>query len=323
MRRGLRLACAIFLAARLLAAADDPLLTAERQFEVGKYREAITTLRAALSQSPQDARLHFWLARSHFELRELDNAVSSAERAVQLAPQNSDYHYWLGRAYGDKADRERSFSLARKTKREFEEAVRLNPANIPARRALAEYYADAPWIVGGGKDKAREQIAAIENLDPVEAHLARADYWRSENKPDQAEAEYRHVLELKPSRVDPYLEVADFFRNRNARAQMEAAVAAAARVAPADPRLSYYRGVLHVMTRDDLPKAEELLLSYLSAVPERTDYPSHASAHAWLGRVYELQGKREQAAEQFRAALRLDPRHRGALDGLKRVEPRR
>lgn len=322
---GTVLAASLLLATLAWAASsglpDSPLETARSQFEAGKYREAIQTLQAALESSPKDAPVYFWLSRACFELRDYDRAVSYGERAAQLDPKNSDYHFWLGKAYGKKADRESSLSFARKTKREFEEAVRLDPSNIPARRALMEYLVDAPSLfAGGSKEKAREQIEAIAGLDPIQGHLAQGDYWEEEQKPDLAEEEYRKALELKPADVDPYLEVADFYRERSDAAKMERAVEAAARIGPADPRLGYYRGAVRVMAGDRLPEAERYLKTYLEKVPERSDYPSPASAHAWLGRLYEQAGKRPEAAAQYRQALELNPKLKEARQGLKRVE---
>ncbi len=107
---------------------------------------------------------------------------SLAEKAVELDPKNSLYHQWLGTIYGGKADRDRSFSDARKVKKEFEEAVRLNPSNVQARRDLEQYLMEAPWVVGGNKDEARNQVTAIEGIDPIQGHLARAEFYLESKK---------------------------------------------------------------------------------------------------------------------------------------------
>lgn len=315
--------CLSFLSGLLLVAApfqsNASLQAAQLQFDAGKYTEAVKTLQAALAQAPQEAPLHHWLTRCYYELGDFDNAISSAERAVKIDPKNSDYHWWLGRAYGGKAEKSHSFFLARKVKREFDEAVRLNPANIKARRDLLEFYIEAPWIVGGDKDKARQQAEAILAMDAVEGHLALAEYWLGEKKPEQAEAEYVHVLDLKPNRAEPYFEVADFYQRRKQAARVEQAVEAAAHVNPSDPRLAYYRGLARVLAGDRLPEAEQFLKSYLKEVPQRSDFPSHASAREWLGQLYERLGKRKEAADQYRAALQLDPDRDTARSGLRRV----
>jgi len=299
---------------------SDPVETAQAQFLAGKYPEAIQTLQAALPSSPQDARLHFWLCRAYYELRDFDQAIVSGQRAVQLDPRNSDYHFWLGKAYGKKADRESSLSSARKTKREFEEAVRLNPLNIPARRALMEYLAEAPSLfAGGSKEKARQQIEAIASLDAIQGHLAQGDYWMDEGKPERAEEEYRKALELKPTDAEPYLEVADFYLEQRDAGKVERVVEAAAQIDPAEPRLDYYRGAARVMAGSRPAEAERCLKTYLEKVPPRSEYPAHASAHEWLGKLYEQTGKRAEAMAQYRLALELNPKLKEARQGLQRL----
>jgi len=186
---------------------------------------------------------------------------------------------------------------------------------------LQEFCIDAPWIVGGSKDEARAQADAIAAIDDVEGHLARAFYYlNAQKKPDQAEAEYRQVLALKPNRVEPYWEVAGFFQRQAKPADMAAAIQAAAQVNPADPRLAYYRGVNLVLGGTEQSQAESYLKSYIASTPDKSDWPSHASARQWLGRLYEAQGKRAEAAEQYRAALQLDPGLKDARTRLEHLE---
>ncbi|MGB8540319.1 MAG: tetratricopeptide repeat protein [Candidatus Acidiferrales bacterium] len=300
--------------------ASAAVQSAQHQFSSGNYTAAIKTLQAGAAQNPNSAEIQYWLGRCYYELRDYDNAVVAAEKAVELDPKNSLYHQWLGTIYGGKADRDRSFSDARKVKKEFEEAVRLNPSNVEARRDLEQYLMEAPWVVGGNKDEARNQVTAIEGIDPIQGHLARADFELESKKPELAEKEYREVLAAKPKQIDPYLDVITFFIHQNKPADLEAAIQAAAQVAPNDPRLNYARGVLGVLSGNDLSRAEEYLKSYLASAPDRSDWPSHASAREWLGRLYEAQGKRAEAAEQYRAALQLDPKRKEAKARLEKLE---
>lgn len=294
---------------------------AQRQFNSGNYSNAISTLQSAIAQSPSNAEVYYWLGRSYYELRDYDNAVTAGERSISLDPKNSLYHQWLGRIYGGKADREHSFFFAKKVKEQFSEAVRLNPSNIAARRDLQEYDLDAPWIVGGNKDEARAQVDAIAALDPVQGHLARAVLLMSEGKKvDQAEAEYKQVLAAKPRDLDPYFEVADFYERQNKPEGMDEAIDAAASVDGSDARLSFYRGVSLVLKNTSNTQAEEYLKSYIASTPERSDWPSHAAARDWLGRLYMAEGKQPEAAEQFRAALQLDPGLKDARTRLQQLE---
>ncbi len=313
---------ASFVAVACLAAADSSLAEARRQFDAGEYQQCAATLRAALEGNPRDAELYHWLSRCYFELQDNDHAVSSAEHAVGLDSKNSVYHDWLGRAYGRKAEHAilfSAFSLARKTRREFEEAVRLNPSNLAAQRDLIEFYFRAPGIVGGGDDKARRQIELLAGHDPVEGHLARAEFWIDKKKPELAEEEYRQVLEAKPKRVEPYLEIADFYLKRSDAAGLERALEATASVDASDRRLAFYRGVAMVLSKADLAEAERLLKSYVATVPPRSDLPSRGLARQWLGRLYEREGKCAEAAEQYREALKIEPRMKSIQEDLRHV----
>jgi len=303
------------------AQVSSVIQTAQRDFNAGNYAGAISALQPVATGSSSNAEAYFWLGRSYYEISDYDSSVAQLEKAASLDPKNSVYQLWLGRAYGGKADRERSFSLAKKVKKQFELAVSLNPSNIEARRDLEQFCLDAPWIVGGSKDEALEQVNAIAAIDPIQGHLARAVYDRSAlKKPDEAENEIRQVLAADPKTADPYFEAADFFQSLNKPADMSAAVQAAARVSPNDPRLAFYRGVAAVLSKTNFTDAERDLKSYLASTPERSDWPSHASARDWLGRLYEAQGKRPEAAEQYRAALQLDPTLKDAQTRLSRLE---
>src|SRR5579862_4039057 len=123
----------------------------------GRVDEAITALNGRLSSSPSDAESSNLLCRAYFALEEFDLAESSCKKAVALEPDNGRYHRWLGHVYGEKADRTNFLSaagLAGKTREEFERAVQLDPRDVDARVDLAEFYLEAPGIVGGGRDKA-------------------------------------------------------------------------------------------------------------------------------------------------------------------------
>ena len=304
--------------------APNPLAIARAQFERGDYRAAITTLSSAIDGNPRDAQLWQWRSRCYLELRDYARAIVDGERAVTERPGDSEFHRWLGRAYGGAAEQKRSFSMARKVRAAFEEAVRLDPSNIAARRDLMEFYAEAPWIVGGDKRKALEQVDAIARIDAVAGHLARAVFWIRTHRLDAAEAEYQQILEARPDRIEPYLEVADFDESRSDAGRLAGVVEQSARVAPLDLRLTYYRGVALVLANGNLTEAERVLRVYLATAPRRSDWPSHADAHTWLGRLHERRREFNAALDEYQSALLLEPESkpaREALSRLKRVAP--
>jgi tetratricopeptide (TPR) repeat protein len=265
--------------------ATDPAQTGRAQFDDGNYKAALSTLNSALEKSANNASLHYWVARTHYEMRNYDEAIKHAELAVQLAPEEAEYDRWLGRAYGAKAEESHSFFLARKVKQAFEAAVKLAPGNIAARRDLMQYCVEAPWIVGGDKEKAKQQIAAIAAIDPIEGRLARAAYFTAEKQWKSAETEYLAVLDLHPPQIGAYMEAAGFFADRKDANGLERTLTAASHVDSRDARIGYYKAVVLILRGTDGATAEQLMKSYVSSVPEKSDYPSHKSAMDWLARL--------------------------------------
>jgi tetratricopeptide (TPR) repeat protein len=295
--------------------------TARQQFDQGQYSAALSTLQSAQSQNPMSAAAYFWMGRTFYEIRDFSNAIAQFQKAVGLDGKSSQYHQWLGRAFGGKADKERSFFVARNAKGQFEAAVKLDPSNVAARRDLADYCMNAPWIVGGSNDEALAQVNAIAKIDPVQGHLARAEYDMIVLKsPEKAQIEYQQVLAAKPDGVEPYLEAAAFFGRQNKLEQMKNAIDGMAQMHPDDPRVTFYHGIYGVLSKTSLVSAEEDLKSYLASTPPRSDWPSHSSARDWLGRLYEAQGNGVMAAEQYRAALQLDPQNGDARRRLQQLE---
>lgn len=294
---------------------------ARQQFDQGQYGAAMTTLQSAQSQNPASAEIYYWMGRAFFEIHDYDSAITQFQRAISLNGNVSIYHQWLGRAYGSKADKEKSFFVARNAKGQFETAVKLDPANLEARRDLADYCMQAPWIVGGNKDEALAQVNAISTINSAAGHLARAEYDLNVFKsPEKADSEYRAVLAEQPAEVEAYLEAAAFFARQNELPELKSAVDGLEKLHPGDPRVTFYRGVYGVLSNAQADNAEEELKSYLARTPDRSDWPSHSLARDWLGRLYEQQGKMLQAAEQYRAALQLNPQNQDARARLQQLE---
>lgn len=309
--------CLVFPAAA--AAINAPYAFAVIQFRLGHFKQARQTLEDALQRFPGDAAAEMLLARCDYTLGDLNGAVAHAETAVRIDPGNAQDHLWLGRIVGREANREHSLTLAIKTRKEFEKAVNLSPTDAEARRALMEYYLDAPWLLGGSKAKAQEQAKAIAQINPVEGWLARAQLDKDAGRWQEADADYQQAIQSKPQRVDPYFEAADFYVDRRDATGIKRAVEAAAAVNPSDRRIEYYRGVADVLAGSNLAAAERELKAYVAAAPALRDVPSRVEALSWLGKLYERMGKRQLALEQYQSALQTNPQSRDAREGLQRL----
>src|SRR5215468_1291358 len=184
---------------------SEAMEAALRAYTVGDYSKAVQILQSASAAEPNNAEIHLLLAKTFYEMEERDRAVASAERAVALNPNSSLYHEWLGRTYGEKADHAGWFSalsFAKKARREFDTAVRLDEHNFSAMQALIEFDCSAPGIAGGGDDKAAKEIEKIALMDASEGHYARGNCRRQKKDYAEADAEFTKALDSNPKSVD-------------------------------------------------------------------------------------------------------------------------
>ena len=305
----------IALLAQAPAAPSPPELLA-----AGRVDDAIQVLQEKIGRSATDAESYNLLCRAYFMLEEWDRGVAACERARNLDPQKSLYYLWLGRIYGEKADRAGFLSaagLAKKVRTSFERAVELDPGSWEARTDLAEFYFDAPGIVGGSKDKARAQADAVAPLNPGMAHWIQGQIAERSKDPVSAEREYRAFITSSHSAVRAWVELAIFFRHHNRLDEMEEALRNS-ESASIDQAESLMDGAsILLRTGRDLPLAVRLLRRYLASPVERA--PAF-KAHDMLGQILEKQGDRGGAAEEYRSALALAHNYARAREHLKRLQ---
>src|SRR5882724_7159094 len=211
------LLAAIFIFDQAARAESKIPYEATAAFAAGDYSKAIEILNREAVASPRDAGVQHLLARCYFESEQFDRAIPAAEAAISLDAKNSVYHELLGRAYGEKADRSGWFSalsLAKKARKEFETAVRLDERNFSAMQALIEFDCSAPGIAGGGEDKARPEIQKLAALDAAEGQYAAGNCRRQKKDFDAADAEFRKTLALHPKSADLVYDIGDYYMKR-------------------------------------------------------------------------------------------------------------
>jgi tetratricopeptide (TPR) repeat protein len=310
---------ALFLALSLpaRAAADSP----EDLLAAGRVDEAIQTLKQQISHSPTDSEANNLLCRTYFMLEEWDHGISACERAVNLAPQNSLDHLWLGRIYGEKANRAGFMSaagLAKKVRTEFERAVELDPKSWQARTDLAEFYLEAPGIVGGGKDKARAQAGVLASLNPAMAHYINGRIAEKNKDTATAEREYRTAVEASQGGAHAWLNLALFYRHQNRLDELEPALRTMESRPLDRPESLMDGGSILLRTGRNYALGIELVRKYLSG-PTVEEGPAF-KAHYVLGQLLEKQGDRSAAAQEYRDALALAHNYTRAQEALKRIE---
>ena len=312
-----------FLVASLLILTFCSALAAQTPQDLlsaGRVDQAIQTLEQQIQTAPT-AEAYNLLCRAHFELGAWDAGIPACEKATALEPDNSLYHLWLGRIYGEKADHVSFLTaagLAKKVRAEFERAVQLSPGNWEARTDLAEFYLEAPAIVGGGKDKARAQAALLAPLNPAIAHWVLARIAEKNKDNAAAEQEYRAAIDASHGGARAWVNLAGFYRHINRFDDMEEALRTM-ESSPLDRPSALVDGAsLLLRAGRDYPIAIRLVRRYIASSNTVEESPVF-KAHVLLGELLEKQGDRPAAAEQYRAAIAMAHSYRQAQEGLKRV----
>jgi tetratricopeptide (TPR) repeat protein len=116
----------------LAQSGSSQLAQANAALQAGEADTALALLNP-LAQPGGKAEAYNLRCRVELTLEQWERAVKDCEQAARMDETNSDEHLWLARALGEKASRATflsAYSLAKRVRAEFEEAVRLNPGRV-------------------------------------------------------------------------------------------------------------------------------------------------------------------------------------------------
>ncbi|HZW79825.1 MAG TPA: tetratricopeptide repeat protein [Candidatus Deferrimicrobiaceae bacterium] len=311
------LPCVIVVLALLVlpAAADTP----EDLLAGGHVDQAMRVLEQNIHSAPT-AEDYNLLCRADFELDDWDAGIPACEKAVSLAPENGLYHLWLGRIYGEKADHSgflKAAGLAKRVRSEFERAVEFAPNSWEAHTDLAEFYLEAPGIVGGGEDKALAQADLLMAMNPAMGDWVRARIAQKKKDNAVAEKEYRAAIDDSRGGARAWVSLAGFYTRTGRLDEMEQALHTMESRPLDRPAALMDAASILLRSSRDYPLAIRLVRRYLASGPVE-EWPAF-KAHCLLGELLEKQGERAAAAEQYRAALAMAHTFAPAQKGLQHV----
>jgi serine/threonine protein kinase/tetratricopeptide (TPR) repeat protein len=229
----------------------------------------------------------------------LPKAKEAARKALELDDKLGEAHASMGLAL----KLEKDMSGAEK---EYLQAIQLNPAY-----AYAHYwYAMLLGEMGRGEESRKELETAFE-LDPLSVvilvYLADTK-WESGDSLEAAELMER-ALEIEPTRVATYWAFGGGLRRAG---RLEDAVRVYKRAIEID---STYRGAHNQLCytyneMGDFEKALEAADNYVRSLPNEPD------AYDTRGDIYAYNGRLNQAIENYRKALEVDPEFTNSLRNL-------
>jgi len=322
---GFILSGVVWAAAAALAAPApgqrERLSEANAALQAGEADKAMALLDTLDKLDKPDSRAEAYNLRCRVEytLEHWDRAANDCEQAVKLDAQNSDDHLWLGRALGEKASRASflsAYSLAKRTRAEFEEAARLNPRNAEALASLGEFYEQAPGVVGGGTDKSETVAAQLEKFDPARAHELRGSIAERRKDYGTAERELKQAIAVAAHPAFQWMTLASFYRRRDRFAEMESAVRSGENAAQRDKHagVALFNGAsLLCATNRDPARAAKMLEDYLAGSAKTEEAPAFV-AHTWLARLKQQFGDTAAASRERAAALALAHEYKPALE---------
>ena len=324
--RELNLGALLVIAASpmLIAQGTPALAHARQQFDARNWEVAKQEYAALARATPNDVTPVLYLGRIALAQGETEEGIKQFERCAAINEKVADCHLWLGNALGNAAMHASKFKLpflAKRTKREFDRAVELDPNNIDARSGVFQYYMLAPGFLGGSMDKAREQAAEIDKRSKLRGALAYGLLADREKNPREAEAAYQRAVTAAPDSGVGYNALVNLYarekRWNDAFAMLDRVVVHA----PSETNVLLSIARVAYLSGEQLAKGEDAAKRWIASPPKDATTNTQAVAHLRLGHIYEKTGRRDLARAEYERALALNPKYeeaKKALDGVKR-----
>ena len=271
----------------------------------------------------QPAADHYKAGRAAMAASNAELATRAFEKAVALDDRNADYHMWLGRSVGSQAivaNRLQQPFLARRARSEFERAVQLDPANIGGHEGLMQFYLNAPGVIGGSLEKARQQAADVGKASRLRGRLAQAAIANHEKDFATAEREFRAAVSTEPDSSVANVGLANFLQASGRGDEAFVVLDRALARRPGDPGLLFGVGRLSAASGRQLDRGEHALRQVLAlSTADSAGYglPAPSVIHFRLGELLVKRGLKSQAKKEFETALDLNPRMDAARKALQ------
>ena len=263
---------------------------AQALFESGKYQQAQKLLSKIVAKQPDFAEAYFYLGRTYIRLNKMSDAVDSFEKTVSLCDTSAKYHLIYGNALFMLAGQGSKFKLfgrIKKGRRELDRAIELDPENLPARYALIQFYSQAPGIMGGDKNKAKQYMDEMIQIDSLNilAIAAKSQQLIYDKNLAQARLQLKQAVQSCKTSQDS-LQIGTMFN-----------------------LLGYA-----YLKEENCPQAIDSFNMYITLAPKEPN------AHDSLGEAYYKCGDLDAAIAEYEKALSMNPEFKNSQKMLKKIK---
>ena len=211
-----------------------------------------------------------------------------------------------------------AFSLAKKSREQFEAAVKLDPHDGEALSDLGEFYKEAPGAVGGGMEKAEAIAKQLDGVDAARAHQLRAAIAEKQKDLGTAEREWKAACTGSRAAIQ-WMQLASFYRRQQRWTEMEAAIKSGDAAIGHDRHASvalFNGGSVLARANRQPQEAIKLYERYIDS-PDKTEEAPAFDVLARLAKLRKQTGDRPGAERDRAAALALAHDYKPALEALQ------
>jgi tetratricopeptide (TPR) repeat protein len=275
---------------------------------LGRMDEARTQYDAAIRLQPSLAEAYNNLGTLEQAEGHLEEAVARYANALRINPRYPTAQRNLGVALQDLGRLDEAFP-------HLEAALRLD-RNTGKAVDVDEDALGTAWLRRGRADEAIVHYREAVRIDPgfAEARSNLGSALERIGRTDEAVAEYREAIRIKPGAIKARVNLGYVLARTGKRDEALAQLREAVRLQPDDGRAHYYLA----NTLQSMNRLTEALAEYKDALAH-TEGPSAADVHNDYGVALAMAGRMNEARNEFREALRINPDFADAKANLKRA----
>lgn len=252
---------------------------------------------APLSASHQEAK-------ALMEKDDFKAAIKVLKAAVENGEDSFQTHQLLVRAYGSRIDQVgmlKKRGLAIKLRESMERSLALNPDSEEARSDLIGFHIQAPGMVGGNKDKARELIDGHKGLSEAERYVYHARVSRAEKDTDGALAYLEKSLAADKNSASAYILKTNMQFEQEAYGEAFKTAQSCVHVKPENMSCQYVLGKAAHVGNIETETGITALKTFIAAGGHNEGFTAHA--HYRLGELQARNGDITSAKASLQKAI--------------------